>query len=99
MGERCERSASGKDVTALEDKEILALYWARSEQAIQETGRKYGAPVGRVARNILGDEQAAEDVPLPLARFPMDDGPRFGGESRGAIGGVVVIHVNVRLRQ
>ncbi len=45
----------------MEDKEILALYWARSEQAIQETGRKYGAPVGRVARNILGDEQEAEE--------------------------------------
>ncbi len=61
MGERCERSASGKDVTELEDREILDLYWARSEQAILETGRKYGAPVGRVAWNILADHQAAEE--------------------------------------
>ena len=61
MGERCERSASGKDVTALEDKEILDLYWVRSEQAIAETGRKYGAPVGRVAWNILGDRQETEE--------------------------------------
>ena len=51
----------GKDVRYLEDREILELYWARSEQAILETGRKYGAPVGRVARNILGDAQEAEE--------------------------------------
>lgn len=45
----------------MEDKEILDLYWARSEQAILETGRKYGAPVRRVALNILRDEQDAEE--------------------------------------
>ena len=61
MGERRERSASGKDVTRMEDKEILDLYWARSEQAILETGRKYGVPVNRVAWNILGDRQEAEE--------------------------------------
>ena len=46
----------------MEDKQILELYWARSEQAIAETGRKYGAPVRRVALNILRDEQDAECV-------------------------------------
>ena len=51
----------GKDVKNLDDKEILELYWARSEQAIAETGRKYGAAVGRVARNILADAQEAEE--------------------------------------
>ena len=61
MGERRERSASGKDVTRMEDKEILNLYWARSEQAILETGRKYGVPVSWVAWNILGDRQGAEE--------------------------------------
>ena len=45
----------------LDDKEILELYWARSEQAIAETGRKYGAAVGRVVRNILADAQEAEE--------------------------------------
>ena len=45
----------------MDDREILELYWARSEQAILETGRKYGATVRRVARNILGDEQDAEE--------------------------------------
>ena len=51
----------GKDVTRLDDKEILDLYWSRSEQAIEETGRKYGAALRRVARNILGDEQESEE--------------------------------------
>jgi RNA polymerase sigma-70 factor (ECF subfamily) len=45
----------------MDDNEILNLYWARSEQAIAETGRKYGAAVRRVARNILGDEREAEE--------------------------------------
>ena len=51
----------GKDVRYLEDKEILELYWARSEQAILETGRKYGAAVKRVAWNILADAQESEE--------------------------------------
>ncbi len=45
----------------MDDNQILELYGARSEQAIRETDRKYGAPVRRVARNILGDEQEAEE--------------------------------------
>lgn len=45
----------------MDDNEILALYWARSEQAIAETGRKYGRPVGHIARNILQNEQDAEE--------------------------------------
>lgn len=45
----------------MEDKEILNLYWARSEQAVLETGRKYGGPVGRVAWNILADRQETEE--------------------------------------
>lgn len=61
MGERCERSASGKDVKHMEDRQILDLYRIRSEQAILETEQKYGAQVGRVARNILGDRLEAEE--------------------------------------
>ena len=45
----------------MDDKQILELYWARSEQAIVETGRKYGAPVRRVTLNILRDEQDADE--------------------------------------
>ena len=45
----------------MEDRAILDLYFARAERAIEETGRKYGVPVRRVARNILGSEQDAEE--------------------------------------
>lgn len=46
----------------MEDSEILALYWARSEQAIAESARKYGAYCRGVARNILADEQDADEA-------------------------------------
>jgi len=45
----------------MEDSEIVDLYWHRDEAAIVETERKYGALCGRVARNILGGEEDAEE--------------------------------------
>lgn len=47
----------------MEDKQIVALYWERSESAIEQTERKYGAYCHRIARNILhNDEDAKECV-------------------------------------
>ena len=40
---------------------ILSLFFARSERAIEELGRKYGAPVTRVAGGILGDRRDTEE--------------------------------------
>ncbi|MDE6924063.1 MAG: hypothetical protein K2P59_02220 [Acetatifactor sp.] len=37
----------------MEDSGIIELYFQRSEEAIQETGRKYGAYLNQVAYNIL----------------------------------------------
>lgn len=37
----------------MEDGEIVALYWQRSEQAIAETQRKYGGYCYSIAKNIL----------------------------------------------
>lgn len=45
----------------MEDHEIVALYWARSEQAIAETQRKYGAYLMGIALRILGDRRDAEE--------------------------------------
>ena len=47
--------------TDLEDKEIIDLFYVRSEQAIGELALKYGRLVRRVANNILGDAQSAEE--------------------------------------
>ena len=48
-------------MTHLDDREIIALFYARSEQAIEELKKKHWAAVGRVAFNILNDPQDAEE--------------------------------------
>ncbi len=45
----------------MEDEAIIALYWARSEEAISETDRKYGRLLAQVARNILQNRQDVEE--------------------------------------
>lgn len=46
---------------AVEDREIVALYHARSETAIAETARKYGAFCLRIALNLLGIREDADE--------------------------------------
>lgn len=47
----------------MEDREIVALYWARNEDALAQTERKYGAYLMRLAHSILADrEDSAECV-------------------------------------
>lgn len=45
----------------MEDARIIALYFDRSQTAIEETDRKYKAYLLRVARNILSDRRDAEE--------------------------------------
>ena len=45
----------------MEDREIIALFWARSQEAIRETARKYGAYCGTIIRRVLGDGRDAEE--------------------------------------
>ena len=45
----------------MEDQQIVELYWARCEQAIAESERKYGAFCRAVSRNILEREEDAEE--------------------------------------
>ncbi len=53
---------NGKKVTRLEDRDIIALFDARSEQAIDELGKKHGGYAKKVAFNILHDAQDAEET-------------------------------------
>lgn len=39
----------------MDEKEIVALYWARDERAVAETERRYASFCRTIARNILGD--------------------------------------------
>ena len=43
------------------DEEIISMFYDRSEQAINELAKKHGNAVARVARNILGNKQDAEE--------------------------------------
>ncbi len=45
----------------LSDEKIIDLYWARNEDAIQETHNKYGAFLYRIAKNILRDARDCEE--------------------------------------
>ena len=38
-----DREPIGRKETAMEDQQIIQLYWDRREQAIWESDRKYGA--------------------------------------------------------
>ena len=46
----------------MEDESILDLYFARDEQAVVETDRKYGGYCFHLANSILKDEQDAEET-------------------------------------
>lgn len=50
-----------KDGCLMEDLQILELFFARSEAAIQETDRKYGSYCYKIAFNILADPQDSEE--------------------------------------
>ncbi len=45
----------------MEDKEIIHLYWERNANAIQETATKYGGYCKAIAKNILGNNEDAEE--------------------------------------
>ncbi len=45
----------------MEDKQIVDLYWERSETAISETARKYGKYCRYIAFNILRNDEDSEE--------------------------------------
>jgi len=45
----------------MEDSKIVTLYWERSQRAIAETAKKYGAYCYRIAHNILQSREDAEE--------------------------------------
>ena len=46
----------------MEDKQIVELYWARSETAISETEKKYGRYCHYIAYQILCNDEDAKEV-------------------------------------
>lgn len=47
--------------TVIADEQIIELYWQREETAIQETDKKYGKFLFRIAYNILHDRSDCEE--------------------------------------
>lgn len=45
----------------MEDERIIALYWARDEDAIAETAAKYGRLLFRIADNLLASREDSEE--------------------------------------
>ena len=45
----------------MEDSKIISLFFERSEQAVEELKRKYGAVISKTAANILRDQQDVEE--------------------------------------
>ena len=45
----------------MEDKRIVALYWARSETAITETDSKYGKYLSSISFNILSNQEDVQE--------------------------------------
>ena len=45
----------------MEDREIVELYWQRSDRAVQESEKKYGPWCRTIAQNIVADLRDAEE--------------------------------------
>ena len=45
----------------MEDSEIIQLFWERDEAAVSAVSEKYGKYCFAVARNMIGNEQLAEE--------------------------------------
>lgn len=45
----------------MEDNDIIQMYWDRNEQAINETSNKYGHYCKAISKNILNNEEDAEE--------------------------------------
>ena len=45
----------------MQDNQIVDLFWARNEQAIDATAKKYGRYCYRIAFNILNNQEDADE--------------------------------------
>lgn len=50
----------------MDDKQIVDLYWERSETAISETSKKYGKYCRYIAFNILRNDEDSEECVMIL---------------------------------
>ena len=65
----------------MKDEQIIALYFARNEDAIGETDKKYGARLLQLAQRILLDQFACEEVRSDTYTFEDAKSYRISGRS------------------
>lgn len=84
----------------MEDRKIVDLYFARSDQAVAETEQKYGAYCRSIARNILGSESDAEECVSDAYLAAWNSIPPQNPESLAAYVGRLTRHKAIdRLRE
>lgn len=57
-----QKNHEARTFTAMDDKNIVELYFKRDENAIQQTQRKFGKRIVNISKNITGSESTAEEV-------------------------------------
>ena len=84
----------------MEDTAIIALYWARKEEAIIQTDRKYGPMCRSLSYNILSDRQDSEECVNDTWHKAWDTMPPQRPESLRAYLGRIVRNLSIsRLRE
>ena len=49
------------EVRSMEDKQIIALYWSRNEDAIRQTESRYGGRLNALAYRIVNTREDAQE--------------------------------------
>lgn len=79
----------------MDDAAIIALYWARDEDAIVQTQRKYGPYCRTIAQNILGSPEDAEECVSDTWHNAWNAMPPQRPDSLGAFLGRIVRNLSI----
>ena len=59
---RRRQGSHERTIAAMEDRQIVELYFKRDENAIKQTQRKFGKRIVNISKHITGSELTAEEV-------------------------------------
>ena len=74
----------------LTDQQIIDLYFARSEDAIAETGRRFGGYLTAIAHSILQSREDTEECVNDA--YLKDQGQTAGAKSYGLVVDLAVVY-------
>lgn len=79
----------------MDDSQIVGLYFARNEQAIQETDSKYGGYCYSIAYNVLTNQQDAEESVSDTYMTAWNSIPPKRPSLLGAFLGKIARHISI----